>query len=63
MDDGMTSDHLVVDRRDLAKTSVIQLPADPTGALAAGSVLLRIKRFAFTANNVTYALTGGCFGY
>ena len=35
------------------------LPAD----LAAGQLLFRVDRFAFTANNVTYAVAGDLLGY
>lgn len=33
------------------------------GELAAGEVLVKIERFAFTANNITYAVTGDMLGY
>ena len=36
-----------------------ELPA----ALAADQVLLAVDRFALTANNITYALTGDMLGY
>ncbi len=44
-----------VDRQDLTATraAAAELPA-----LAGGRVRLRIDRFALTANNVSYALTG-----
>ena len=35
----------------------------PVPALAPGQVLFRVDRFAFTANNVTYALAGDLLGY
>ncbi len=38
-------------------------PAPPLHALRDGQVLLRVDRFALTANNVTYALTGDMLGY
>lgn len=49
-------------RRDDWKTSRFteaELPA----ALAADQVLLAVDRFALTANNITYALTGDMLGY
>lgn len=51
---------LEIDRGDLRRTRVAaaDLP-DP----AAGQVLLRVERFAVTANNVTYANTGDLLGY
>ncbi len=31
--------------------------------IAEGEVLVKIDRFAFTANNITYAVVGDQFGY
>ncbi len=36
-----------------------QLPGD----LAEGQVLFRVDRFAFTANNISYAMAGEMLGY
>lgn len=48
-------------RRDaLAETRVAEAPAAP---LAEGEARLRVERFAITANNVSYAITGGKIGY
>lgn len=48
-------------RRDaLAETRVVEAPDAP---LAEGEARLRIERFAITANNVSYAVTGGKIGY
>jgi hypothetical protein len=41
------------------RVTVAALPA----ALQQGQVLLRVDRFALTANNITYALTGDMLGY
>jgi len=49
-----------VDRRDLTATRVVERPLPE---LAAGEVLLRVDRFALTANNVTYALLGDGLRY
>lgn len=38
-------------------------PAPPVVALRPGQVLFRVDRFALTANNVTYALTGDMLAY
>ena len=49
-------------RRDDWKTSRFteaELPA----TLSADQVLLGVDRFALTANNITYALTGDMLGY
>ena len=53
----------VVDRRDLRRTAF--LPGRHSGAteLAAGEILVRVDRFAFTANNVTYGAVGDMIGY
>ncbi|HSB98984.1 MAG TPA: DUF2855 family protein [Burkholderiaceae bacterium] len=50
----------VVSRSDLRQSRVIHAPLP---ALDAGEVLVRIDRFAFTANNVTYAEMGERMGY
>jgi hypothetical protein len=58
--------HFEVEKQDLRKTRFVTepLPALPEGAdLAPGEVLLAVDRFAFTANNVTYAVIGESFGY
>jgi hypothetical protein len=49
-----------VDRTDFRRTRVGD---DPPPALAAGQVRLAVERFAFTANNVSYALSGDMLGY
>ena len=51
---------LLVDRKDLRKAQIVPAQAPP---LADGEVRLRVERFAFTANNVTYGLMGDSFGY
>ena len=51
---------LVVSREDFATSRVID---QPLLAPADGEILLAIDRFAFTANNVTYAETGDSIGY
>jgi hypothetical protein len=50
----------VVARTDLRRTQVIDAPLPE---LADGEALLRIHRFAFTANNITYAEMGERMGY
>jgi hypothetical protein len=50
----------VVSREDFAVTQVVEQPLLPP---ADGEILLGIDRFAFTANNVTYAETGDSIGY
>jgi NADPH:quinone reductase-like Zn-dependent oxidoreductase len=50
----------VVDRKDLR---VSEVRAAPVPQIADGEVLLHIDRFAFTANNVTYAVFGDAMAY
>lgn len=50
----------LVDRRNLAKS---QFASAAPAELAAGEVLLRVDRFAFTANNITYAVLGDQLKY
>lgn len=51
----------LVDRVDWHKTRFVEGPAP--GDLAEGQVLFRVDRFAFTANNISYALSGDMLGY
>ena len=51
---------LQVRRSAFAETRAVSIA---TPELAAGEVLLAIDKFAMTANNVTYALTGDMIGY
>jgi hypothetical protein len=50
----------VVDKQDWAKTRFLEGPAPEP---AEGKVLFRVDRFALTANNISYALTGDALGY
>jgi NADPH:quinone reductase-like Zn-dependent oxidoreductase len=50
----------LVDKADLGRTTLARVPA---AALQAGEARLRIDRFGFSANNVTYALLGDMLGY
>ena len=50
----------LTNRSDLTKTSTVEcepLTADP------GEVVLRVDRFALTANNITYGVAGDAIGY
>lgn len=51
---------LQVQRRDLKQARVVTAPLTPP---APGEVVVAIDRFALTANNVSYALTGESIGY
>lgn len=50
----------VVKRNKLGETATI--PAPPL-LINEGDVLIRVEKFAFTANNVSYATTGDALGY
>ena len=50
----------VVNRKELSETATI--PAPPL-VLNEGDILVRVVKFAFTANNVSYAATGNVLGY
>ncbi|UFZ03218.1 DUF2855 family protein [Bradyrhizobium ontarionense] len=54
----MQSTDFIVARKDLqdCKTITTELPHE--GALPAEALLVKVDRFAFTANNITYALLG-----
>lgn len=60
MDDAID---LEVDRHDLRRTRVVPGRDSPASALAPGQLLVRVDRFALTANNVTYGAVGDQLGY
>lgn len=49
-----------VKKDDLSKMRLVRLPAP---ALADGEILVKVDRFALTANNVTYGVVGERIGY
>ena len=51
---------LIVNKRQIAETRVVTEPSEP---LADGQALFDIERFAFTANNISYAATGDLLQY
>lgn len=53
----------LVNRGNLAETQLDAVPYQSPGQLAAGEVLLKVDRFAFTANNITYAALGDALRY
>ena len=57
----MTALDFLVDRGDLRRTRVA--PGRVPEELGAGEILVRIDRFALTANNVTYGAVGDMIGY
>lgn len=53
----------VVSRTDLRRTAFVPARHTPDTALETGDILVRISRFALTANNVTYGAVGEMIGY
>lgn len=53
----------IVDRADLSRTEPRPIPAPEELDLAPGEALLKIERFSFTANNITYGVVGDQLGY
>lgn len=54
---------LIVDRGDLRQCAVVPGAAGADAPLAPGQALIRVDRFAVTANNVTYGAVGEMIGY
>jgi hypothetical protein len=53
-----------VRKDNISKHRVVAgVPAENAPHLANGKIRVKIERFAFTANNVTYAVTGDRIGY
>ena len=53
----------VVSRSDLRRTAFVPAAYGPDSAIGAGEILVRVSRFAMTANNVTYGAVGEMIGY
>lgn len=53
----------IVKRDDLRQTAIVPGRDSTDTALAPGQVLLRVDRFALTANNITYGAVGDLIGY
>ena len=58
-----TAVDFVVDRNDLHRCKFVDAPSADQIELQAGQALLRVASFAFTANNVTYAVAGDMLSY
>jgi len=54
---------LLVKDGELAHFELVELPALPAAGLAEGDVLVRVEKFGFSANNVTYAALGRALDY
>ena len=53
----------IVNRSDLRQTAFVPGSDSADSDLGSGQVLLRVDRFAFTANNITYGAVGDMIGY
>ncbi len=53
----------IVERENLRNSKFVDSPLPDAASLPAGQVLMRIDRFAFTSNNVTYAAFGKAMSY
>jgi hypothetical protein len=53
----------IVNRSDLRQTAFVPGRESGDTTLAPGQALLRVDRFAFTANNITYGAVGDMIGY
>jgi hypothetical protein len=59
----MNSTDFIVERDDLQQCKVIETRLPDEARLPDGALLIRIDRFAFTANNITYAVLGDQLKY
>lgn len=59
----MKSTDFVVTRNDLRRCKVIETQLPDPAALSEEALLLKVTRFAFTANNITYAVLGDQLKY
>jgi hypothetical protein len=54
----MNATEFLVSRHDLQECKFIETKLPDANALAHQALLLKVERFAFTANNITYAALG-----
>ena len=59
----MTSTDFVVARNDLQQCKVIDTQLPDAADLPDEALLVKVTRFAFTANNITYAMLGDQLKY
>ncbi len=59
----MTNIQFIVARDDLTQSRFIETPLPEPGALPDEALLVKVDRFAFTANNITYAVLGDALKY
>ncbi|WP_438877416.1 DUF2855 family protein, partial [Bacillus cereus group sp. Bce035] len=53
----------VVGCNDLTKCRLVEVPLPSVAQLPEGGLLVKVERFAFTANNITYAMLGDQLKY
>ena len=58
-----TTSTFLLDRNDISDTHLHTQNGETEQTLAAGQVLLKVHRFSFTANNITYAAMGDALRY
>jgi hypothetical protein len=61
--DAMKSTDFIVARDDLQQCRIIETELPDAAALPGDALLISIERFAFTANNITYAVLGEALKY
>jgi hypothetical protein len=59
----MNASHFIVSRDDLKQSKFIDTALPGAADLPEEAVLVKVERFAFTANNITYALAGDRLKY
>ena len=59
----MPATDFIVVRNDLQQCKVIETQLPDAAALPADALLVKVTRFAFTANNITYAVVGDQLKY
>ncbi|MBR0758400.1 DUF2855 family protein [Bradyrhizobium jicamae] len=59
----MNSTDFIVVRNDLQQCKIIETQLPDAGALPADALLVKVTRFALTANNITYAVMGDVLKY
>ncbi|MBR0907895.1 DUF2855 family protein [Bradyrhizobium liaoningense] len=59
----MTSTDFIVARDDLEQCKLIETTIPDAAALPQDALLVKVERFAFTANNITYAVMGDALKY
>jgi len=58
----MTNPQLQVKRNAFSKNRLVEIPAGEM-ELSQGDILVKIEKFGYTANNITYAVAGDTIGY